>query len=234
MATLPIGSVALEFEGVELLESPLCGYDYVAKIIFAKNFDRADSADTFTLHKWSIDPSDPAVVAFLNQLSSSSPFMQYMSTCRYMSTSAYMGGLLLEEDLNAVHETFDVSAAFRSGRDFVLDPVVDSSLIVCYTLQYTYDGTCYWTDFVGSYVPITKERYEKRLRPCTTDRNLRYRGINESAKYNDTFREISNDIYYLEAKDTEIDSMDSTILPSEQTMTEFFELIDTFEKTIGE
>jgi len=230
---LPIESQVLEFLDVKILESPLCGYEYMAKIAFTKNFDKASHGDSFTLHKWVIDPTDSDVMEHLEDLSNTNPIMQYMSSCKYMSTTTYMGGLSLIEDLEAVHTAIDITGVFLSGRDYILDPVVDRDLIVLYNMQYTYNGICYWTDYVGSYWPIPRERYEKRARPCVSGRNLRYRGINESSKYSDTFREISNDIYYLFDKETALDAMSDTILPSEATMLTFLDLQEKYNHTIG-
>jgi hypothetical protein len=230
----PIESQALEFIDVKLLESPLCGYDYLAKISFTKNFDKAAFGDSFTLHKWVIDPTDPDVAAHLESFSTTNPILTYMSLCKYMSTTTYMGGLSLLEDLEAIHTSINITGVFLAGRDYVLDPIVDTNLIVLYNVQYTYSGVCYWTDFTGSYLPIPREQYEKRLRPCISGRNLRYRGINESAKYSDTFREISNDIFYLYNEDSELNAVSDTLLPSETTMLSFLDLHEKYAHTIGE
>jgi len=230
---LPIESQTLEFLDAKLLESPLCGYDYIAKVSFIKNFDKATHGDSFTLHKWVIDPTDPDVAEHLEALNSTNPILQYMSACKYMSTTIYMSGLSLVEDLEAVHTAIDITGVFLSGRDYVMDPVVDRDLIVLYNVQYTYNGLCYWTDYTGSYWPIPRERYEQRLRPCVSGRNLRYRGINESSKYSDTFREISNDIYHLFDKGSTLEDMSDTILPSETTMLAFLDLREKYTHTIG-
>jgi len=231
--SLPIDTQILEFQQVDLLESPICGYEWIAKISFDKNFDKAVTGDSFILHKWIIDPSDPDVTQYLSELSSSHPFLQYMSLCRYMSTTLFMGGLSMLEDMKAVHETVDITPIFLAGRDFVLDPVVDTDLIVLYNMQYTYNGTCYWTDYTGSYVPVPRERYDKRFRPCISSRNLRYRGHNESFKYGDTFREISNDLFFLYNKEAELEEYSETIIPSEETMRTFLDLHERFVHTIG-
>jgi len=185
VATYPIKRLDIDF-----IKSNITSFDNIVKITIVKNPGLVGNISSVSMSRFIIDPASQSFFDDNFQL------LQYMSTGVYMSESIYMGGL---DILNTVAKDtsqlkIDGSIQLKSFR-FLLDYVLNASDIVLYTLSYTYNGGRFQTPAALSYKPLVSNKLATNVtRPNSTIRNLRYRGSNESEKYNDMHKENFADI----------------------------------------
>lgn len=222
VATYPIKRLELDF-----IRSNVDGIDHIVKINIIRNPGLVGPISFLVLRKYVIDKDNADIFNQFSQL------LRYMSSSVYMSESIYMGGLDIVEQWAKDSATLTIDEAYKiENFRFLLDYTIDPDDILMYSLQYVYKGNTFQTPFVISYKPslskiLIGETYD---RPCITRRNLRYRGPNESKKYDDMHKEIYCDIRLIENKLITAESdLNTNMLQIDQDLNSLYNIMDKIQ-----
>jgi hypothetical protein len=111
-----------------------------------------------------------------------------------MDNIIYMGGFDIEANAKTMG-TLNIRTTRIDDLRYLLDYTLDPLDVLLYYITYRYNNVIYQTPVVVSYKPLeSKPLIDVNPRPCLTARNIRYRGPNESAKYNAHSKEVFCDM----------------------------------------
>lgn len=189
----PIKRLNLEF-----LPSNISGYESIVKLSFSKYQGFVGLISNVYIEKYIIDKT------IIDELELAASPLIYMSDSVYMDENNFIGGTAINEFAKDKATLF-IDSMQLSELDFFLDYVLSGDDLLVYVLKYTYKNIAYTTPMIMSYKPIASQPLiEYNPRPCITILNNRFRGKQESDKYDRQSQEMADDIIYLDSIKTEI------------------------------
>ena len=182
----PIKRLELEF-----IPSNISGYDSIIRLNIVKSLGFVGPLYLVDLDKYIVDESETEAITDQAHL------LQYIGNGVYMSEDIFLGGV----DIAAISkDKSNLSIGQINLKDFryLLDVSINPTDLLVYSLSYQYEGEEYTTPVVMSYRPIdSKPLFTGFIRPCVTLQNHRFKGPNESDKFDQFGQEQYDDLNYL-------------------------------------
>lgn len=212
---MPIKRLELEF-----IPSNLTSYDHIVKVNMIKTPGLVGEIQFLITNKY--------VLAGEESLSLIQHYLHYMSNSVYISNDIYMGGTDLRE-ISSDYSSVNMGTIRMDAFDYLLDYMNSPEEILVYGLTYTYNGTAFDTPLVTSYKPLNaRNLIAGNYRPCVTRENLRFRGPNESKKYDKMVREMYGDMGEIYRLNTEARAQLEVLGDlADDTLTPIYDIIDS-------